>query len=119
MATETNITEFYKGEYLQITFFAKDRNGAVIETPASQIITLTISDTPEGIPTHTFGTATGEITLTNATTGEFTIYLTAIKMATLLEGRSYYYNIWTGLSANQIVLQALGKLTLKKSVEPV
>ncbi len=115
MATKANIEGFHKGEYIEIVLLAKDRDGSVITTPASQLVSFTVGDTPAGTPSLTFTTVTGEVVLTDAPTGEFTVQLEASDLSTLLENRTYYYNLWSELSPSQPLLQAKGKFKLLNS----
>jgi len=117
MATSYDITDFHKGEFVQFTLLAKDRDDTVITTPASQTVTMTIGTTADGSLSWEFSTATGHITLTDESTGEFTISLTPSDLISVQENSTYYYNIWTELSPSQPLLQAKGKFRLLKSIE--
>lgn len=115
MATETNIDQYHKGEYVEIDFFAKNRDGTALTNPASQVVTMTIGESVDGLPMLVFTTASGEITLTDAPTSKFTIGLSTANLEDLVEGRTYYFNIWVGTT--QRTLQAFGKFILQNSIE--
>lgn len=115
MATELDIVEYHKGEYVEIDFFAKNRDGTVLTSPASQVVTMTIGETASGDPLLTFTTTGGKIVLTDAPTAKFTIGLLEADLTTLIEGRTYFYNIWVGTS--QPTLQAKGRFVLQNSIE--
>lgn len=117
MATESNITEFHKGEYIEIILLAKDRDGSVISTPASQTMTFAIGDTPSGSPSLEFTTTAGDITLADVGTGEFTLQLTPTDLISLVENKTYYYNYWSEISSDQPLLQAKGQFKLLNSIE--
>lgn len=110
-----HITEFYKGEPVTIRLFARDPGGAaVIASPASQVIKVTVGETKRGSAKLTF---TSNYTLVSATTGEFLITLAASDVSSLTEGETYFYNIWSQLNSEDPRLQKWGKLILGPSIE--
>jgi len=114
--TPQNITGLYKGEGLRIQFFAKAPGGtSVIASPASQLIGITIGASYGKSPTNL--EFKDKYTLIDAPTGEFLIALTAANLDPLREGKTYYYNIWSQLSGEDPILQALGELTINSSLE--
>lgn len=115
MPAIVDITEYYKGEHVEITFFAKNRDNTPLTNPASQTITMTIGESNSGVPSLTFTTASGDITLSDAPTARFLISLSASDLNTLVEGKTYYYNIWSGTT--QKTLQASGRFVLQFSIE--
>lgn len=117
MATRANINTFHKGEYVEITLFARARGGGVIATPASQTIEFKLSATEGGDAVYTASTTVGEITLTNEATGEFTIQIPPADLSSITENQRYFYNIWSKVSAAQPVLQAYGDFTLKNAID--
>jgi len=118
MAANIDITGFHKGEVVDIIFFAKNRDGSVLTSPATATVSMTIGGSPKDPPTLTFSTATSDISLISAIEGSFRIILDNTDTSTLAEGKTYYYNIWTWQTPTQKVLQAIGKFTLQNSVEP-
>lgn len=120
MATEASITEYHKGEYVRILFYAKNRAGEVLPNPSQHTVTMTVGESPEGSALLTLSTTNGKITLNNEATAEFIINIYEADQTNLVEGRSYYYNIWTWSDATPTVqsLQAKGDLILKSSIEP-
>lgn len=114
MATETDIIEFYKGEYVEIDFFAKNRDGSVLSSPSTQTVAFTVAETQEADPLLSFSTV-DKITLSDEATAKFTIGLLATDLTAMIEGRTYYYNIWVGTT--QRTMQAKGKFVLQKSIE--
>lgn len=114
MPAFVDITEYYKGEHVEITFFAKDRDNTPLDNAASQTITMTIGESVGGVPLLTFTTG-GDITLVDGPTAEFLISLSASDLTSLVEGKTYYYNIWSGTT--QKTLQASGKFVLQYSIE--
>ena len=113
MSSAQNITQFHKGEPVTIQLFAKDPDGTVIPSAASQAITVTIATTKGGTASLTL---TGKETLVSATTGEFTLVLTATDLTSLTEQTVYYYNIWSQLSGSDPRLQRHGQFTLGASI---
>ena len=116
MPALVDIIEYHKGEHVEITFFAKDRDGTPLDNAATANITMTIGESVEGAPILTFTTG-GDITNTDVPTAKYLISLSTTDLASLIEGRSYYYNIWSGTT--QRTLQAYGKFLLKPSIEQV
>jgi hypothetical protein len=116
MPSSVDITQYFKGEHVEITFFAKDRDNSPLDNAASATITMTVAETTNGAPFVTFSTAS-DITLVDAPTAEFLISLSATDLTPLMEGRTYYYNIWSGTT--QKTLQAFGKFLLQPSIEEV
>lgn len=114
MPAIVDITEYHKGEHVEITFFAKDRDGTPLDNAATQTITMTVSETVSGAPIATFTTG-GDITLVDGPTAKFLISLSASDLNSLVEGKTYYYNIWSGTT--QKTLQAYGKFVLQYSIE--
>lgn len=118
MAANTDITGFYKGEVVDITFLAKNRDGSVISSPATAVVSMTISGNPKDAPALTFSTATGKISLVSVPLGSFRILLEETDLDSLVEGKTYYYNIWTWQDPTQKTLQAYGKFNLQNSIDP-
>lgn len=119
MPSTLKITTVHKGEPLSIDFFAKEPDGAVIDSPESQVVYLTFARTDGDDPLLQFASDDGsaKITLADALTGLFKIRLEAPDIALLKEGRTYYLNIWTELSGPRR-LQVDGTITLAASIEP-
>jgi hypothetical protein len=118
MAANTDITGFFKGEVVDITFLAKNRDGSILSSAATATVSITIGLTPKGDPLLEFTTVTGEISLISAPAGSFRILLDTTKLASLTEGKIYHYNIWTWQSASSKTLQAQGKFILQNSISP-
>lgn len=119
MAANTDITGFFKGEVVDISFLAKNRDGSILSSAATATVSITIGLTPQGDPLLEYTTVTGEISLTSAPAGSFRILLDPTDLATLVEGKIYYYNIWTWQSAASKTLQANGKFILQNSIAPL
>ena len=114
LVTPVNITEFYWGEPITLTLLAKDPDGTVITTPASQTIKMTIGRTKGGTALLDFD---DKGTLEDAGTGEFTVALAVSDYSsTLTEGQTYYYSLWSQLSSNDPRLQKWGKLVLGPAI---
>lgn len=119
MAANTDITGFYKGEVVDITFLAKNRDGSILNSAATATVSMTIGVTPKDEPSLEFTTVSGKITLVSAPAGSFRIYLDTTDLTTLVEGKVYYYNIWTWQTGTEKTLQAYGKFILQNSISPV
>ena len=119
MANEVAINEYHKGEYIRILFYPKNNLGQPL--PAESSVAMTISETASGAPIKTFTEETGNVSYNNPTTGEYLIEIFKVDVADLVEGRAYYYNLWSWLDAAPTVksLQAMGEFTLKSSIEIV
>lgn len=120
MATETSITEYHKGEYVRILFYAKNRAGEALPNAASHTIVMTVANDASSSPFLTLSTTDGDIVLNNESTAEFIINLYEADQVNMVEGRSYYYNIWSWSNSTPTVqsLQAKGDFILKSSIEP-
>lgn len=120
MATETDITEYHKGEYIRILLYTKNRAGAATPNASTHSVVMTVSDTPEGAPIVTYTEASGNITLNNPTTAEYLIEIFEEDQTLLAEGRTYFYNIWNWSNSTPTVqnLQVKGRLVLQNSIEP-
>jgi len=117
MATEQDITEFHKGEYVEFTVAAKNPDGTVVSSPASQVMYMTIAASDDASALVQVSTTSGEITLTDAGNGIFTVALTPADLTDIKEGRTYHYNVWTELASKPVV-QAKGAFTLQDSIAP-
>lgn len=120
MATETDIVEYHKGEYISLLFYSKDRLGNPTPSAATNAVVMTISENQSGTPLLTLTAASGNVVLNNATTAEYIIQMFENDLSLLIEGRTYYYNIWNWNTATPTVqtLQAKGRLVLLNSIEP-
>ena len=118
MANVVDIWNFHKGELLAITLLAKNPDGSPLSSPATTAVTMTLARTVGGTPFVEFSTANGAITLSDAPTSTFGIQLVPSQTSALVEGKTYYYNIWTGI-ADAKILQAKGTIKLINSVEPL
>jgi hypothetical protein len=118
MAAITDITGFFKGEVVDITFLAKNRDGTVLSSAGTATVLMTIGATPKDAPLLTFTTVSGEITLISAPAGSFRIIIDETDLSTLVEGKTYYYNLWTYQIVSDKTLQAYGKFILQNSVAP-
>lgn len=120
MATETDITEYHKGEYIRILLYTKNRTGSPTPSPETHTVVMTVSDTLNGEPLITYTEASGNITLSNATTAEYLIEIFEEDQTLLVEGRTYFYNIWNWSNSTPTVqnLQVKGRLILQNSIEP-
>lgn len=119
MATETDITEYHKGEYIRILLYTKNRTGAATPNPETHAVSMTVGETPNGAPLVTFDEASGNIVLNNPATAEYLIEIFEEDQALLVEGRTYYYNIWNWSDSTPNVqnLQVKGKFILQNSIE--
>ena len=117
MATSVDITDFHKGELIQISLLAKNPDGTALDNAATTAIVMTIALTDDGAPDLEFSTTEGSITVTDAPTAEFAIALLPSDLTALGEGRRFYYNIWSG-TGDARLLQVKGKFKLLNSVEP-
>jgi hypothetical protein len=118
MAANTDITGFFKGEVVDINFLAKNRDGSILSSAATATVSMTIGNNPIDSPLLTFQTGSAEITLTSAPAGSFRIFLDPTDLATLAEGKVYYYNIWTWQTPTEKTLQAYGRFVLQNSISP-
>lgn len=116
MATHFDIDQFYFGESVEFDFFGKDRNGAVLGTPASQIITMNIGKTEKGAAEVSVSSATSAITLVDAETGKWSANIPHSTLSSLSEGKRYYYMITSNLSGDDPTVQAHGRFILKKAI---
>lgn len=118
MGLAKNLLDFQIGETIRITVLAKERDGSVLNTPATATMSVHIALSPSDLAIHVFNT-TPEVTLTDETAAEFTIVLPATAIPTLLEDTVYRYDIYTTSAGDDILHQAGGALKLKPAVEPV
>lgn len=116
MAKTVDIDQFFFGESVEFDFYGKERSGAVLGTPASQIITMNIGKTPQGAAEVSVTTATSAITLSDATTGKWLVDVPHSSLSGLTEGKRYYYTITSNLSGEDPMVQAQGKFILKKAI---
>lgn len=119
MAANTDITDFYKGEVVDITFLAKNRDGSILSSAATAEVCMTIGLTPQGDPLHTFTKVTGQVTLISAPAGSFRILLNLTDIASIVENKIYYYNIWTWQNVSDKTLQAQGQFSLLNAIAPL
>ena len=113
----TDITEFHHGETLQFTIAAKNRDGSVIDTPASQTLTLWIGNSIGGDVLLEFNTSP-EVVLSDAGAGVWLVSVPyASYFADLIEARTYYYNITTKLGSDDPILQKEGRIRLNYSIK--
>ena len=115
MAIEEDIDTFHEGEGLALTLAAKNRDGSVITTPASQTITFEIATKKGGPASLTFNSSP-QVVLTDSGTGTWTIAPTASDLSTMTEGKTYYYNIRSQLGAADPILQKKGKLVIQPGI---
>lgn len=116
MATNYDmITNFYKGEAVEFTLLAKNPDGTVITTPLLQTLILTIGSSINGAPELEFD---DKHTVVDESLGKYQLLLSAANVSALVEGKTYYYNLWSKLAAADPRLQAYGKILLQKSIEP-
>ena len=108
-------TNFFKGETVELTVLAKNLDGTPLTNPADYSLIFTVGLTAEAIPFLEFPS---NYTLIDAPTAAFNITLTATELATMVEGRNYYYNIWSQGLTGDPRLQCKGKIVLNKSIAP-
>ena len=113
MALEQDLTDrFHYGSLIEITLLAREPDGEVIASPASQVVTILFAETRGGAAVASFN-GSPQVTLQNANTGEYLIQLNASDYSALSEGTRYYYEIWTKLSTNPPLLQVRGEINLR------
>ncbi|WP_320176609.1 hypothetical protein [Roseovarius pacificus] len=116
MTQTLDIDEFKHGETIEFTVAAKNRDGSVINTPGSQILTFWIGTSPGGNFSVMFKDSP-EVVLSDAGNG---IWLVSIPVSAygpyLVEGRSYYYDITTQLGSDDPILQKKGRLYLGPAI---
>lgn len=105
------------GDTIDITVYAKNRDGTALINAASQTMTMTISATFNGAPVLEFN-ASPQITLQDTPTAEFLIRLQGSDYVTLTEDVRYFYNIWTDDGATLQLLQNYGEFMVRSSIEP-
>ena len=119
MAYTLNLLDFPIGQTIRFTVAAKERDGTILDSPASATFTLNIATSASTVPIYTFNT-TPEITMTDAGTSLFTVVLPAATIPLIVEGTVYRYDIYTTASATGDVLhQVGGALVLQPGVELV
>lgn len=106
---------FYKGETATINLLAKNPNGSVISNPTDQTIIITIGTTLSSSPILEFN---DRFVLEDAPTGSFSVSLTDADMDSLVEGKVYFYNLWSKHLTDDPRLQTFGKFLLQKSIKP-
>lgn len=117
MPAPFNLNGFAHGETVQFSVRARRPGGAVLTTPGTATVILTIGATVEGEPIVQFSTGTGHIVLADAGTAEFDVTLQPADLAEIAEGTAYWYNIWTIQGAEKRK-QAYGRFVLKRSILP-
>ena len=118
MGLAKNLLDFHIGETIRITVLAKERDGSVLDSPATATMSVHIALTAGDLAIHVFNTVP-EVTLTDEPTAEFAIVLPAATIPTILEGKVYRFDVFTTSSGGDILHQAGGALRLKPAVEPV
>lgn len=114
MATTSAISGTHKDETFVCNLLARAPGGSdVIETPASQTITMTISETAGGSPLLELTSWT----LADAATGLFSKTISEADLSTMTEGRLYHYNIWSE-SGGSAFLQVKGTFVRSQSIGP-
>lgn len=116
-ASRNNIDGFHFGETIDIVVFAKNRDGTVIDSPASQTMKMVISATVGGAPLLEFSAAP-QVILQDAGTGNFLIRLFDSDYSSLSEATRYFYNIWTVDGSSVDLLQAHGEFYLRGAIPP-
>lgn len=116
MAANFDIVDFHKGEGLRFTAALKNRDGAVIDSPATQTVTLRIGATESGGSVVEFSAAP-EVTLTEEATGVWTFLIPPESLSAVPENKVFRYNIWSQLGFAAPVLQIKGAIRLKASIE--
>ena len=118
MATKQDISVFGENEDVVFTIAAKDRDGTVIATPASQTLTVVIArrDGTKVIEVNT----TPEVELTGAVLGVWTVTLRASALTDLIPGYVYRYDVWTESadSPPETMWQAGGSFRLQNTNGP-
>lgn len=117
MTQETDIVGYHKDEDVVIALLAKNRDGSVLNSPATQDVYFNIGETPQGAAILDFSTDSGNITLRDAPTAEYSISLEATDIADLAENQVYYYTAWTVSSAGDTILQNKGAFKLLNSIK--
>lgn len=103
------------GEDLLITVLVKDRDGNVPSLGGSDDCILTIARDAGGDPEIEVTGAT----LVDAVTGEYRISVpTATLDPAVIEGRTYYYNLWHEDPSGVRIRQAAGEFVRLRSIPP-
>ncbi len=116
MVTNNDLDGFSRTETVDVTLFAKDRDGTPLSDAAAQTLSMTIGETPSDPFLLEFNT-TPQITLQDAPTAQFLIRLLASDLTSLVEDTRYYYNMWSDNGSNVLILQSKGEFYLKGSIE--
>ena len=116
MSGEANLVGFYFEETIIFTILAKERDGTLLITPATQTMTIRIADDAKSAAIYSFNT-TPQITLSDVPTAEFTIKLTAADIPLILEDTEYRYDIYTVSASLDRLHQKGGVLKLRAAVE--
>jgi hypothetical protein len=115
MEDQDLITNFFKGESIELTVLAKNNDGTTLTDPADYSLLLTVGVNAGAVPFVEFNS---HYTLIDPPTATFNITVPNAELTDLLEGKTYYYNIWSqGLSGDPR-LQCKGKIVLNKSIAP-
>ena len=116
MTTAQDLSDyFYKGETATITLLAKNPNGSVISNPTDQTIIITIGSSLNSDPILQFN---DRFVLEDVPTGNFSISLSDADMDSLVEGKVYFYNLWSKYLTADPRLQTYGKFVLQRSIKP-
>ncbi|MEL7299384.1 MAG: hypothetical protein AAFM92_03280 [Pseudomonadota bacterium] len=116
MAATVHLRDFHKGEGVAFTAALKNRDGSVIDSPASQAVTLRIAETEGGSSIVAFS-ASPQVVLTDELGGVWTFSMAASDLASVTEGAVGYYNIWSELAGQEPVLQLCGQFQLRYAIE--
>ena len=116
MGSTVNLTAFRFGETVRVSLLAKERDGTVLDSPASATMTFKIAGSVADDAIHTF-TTTPEITLADEPTSDFTIVLPAATIPLVLEGVSYRWDAWTTSVGGDVLHQSGGVLNLRSTVQ--
>jgi hypothetical protein len=117
MSAIQHLTGFAAGETVRFSILARTPGGAVLPTPGTAVVTVTIGATQDGDAIVTGSTTGGQVVLSDTDTARFDVTFTPAALAALGEGVAYWYNVWT-TQGGVVTRQAYGRFTLKRSIAP-
>lgn len=116
--TIEQIADFVDGETIAFSVLGRERGGTTAIASASTVtLTITIAERREGTPIYEFTNADPQITLADEPTAQWDVQLAPADIPNLVEGRSYWMDIWCTKASGEIIHQKKAHLTLRASVE--
>lgn len=109
------ITRFRKGETVQASFGALDRDQNALNLTGATV-KLTVGDADDASLYEFSGSP--QVVVTDAPTGQVAITLQPADVPLLAEDTDYHYDVWVVTSGGDTIWQTGGALYLRSAIEP-